>query len=83
MRAHEFIQDLIAAAQKSGTNVTINIGSINIDSRNEKPVNDVKTAFDTDRFIPPLQQKIELMKKQTGTESSDPLIAHDDDFPDD
>jgi hypothetical protein len=82
MRAHEFIQDLIAAAQKSGTNVTINIGAINIGS-NEAPVDDVKTAFDTDRFIPPLQQKIELMKKQSGTESSDPLIANDDDFPDD
>lgn len=82
MRAKEFIQDLIQAAQKSGTGVTINIGEINIDSKDE-PEEEVATALDTDRFIPPLQQKIELMKKSVGQKSKDPNIFNDDDLLDD
>lgn len=82
MRAKEFIQDLIKAAQQSGTGVTINIGEINIDSKDE-PEEEVETALDTDRFVPPLQQKIELMKKQTRTQSKDPSIYNDDDLLDD
>jgi hypothetical protein len=82
MRANEFIQDLIKTAQQTGASITINIGEINIDSKDE-PVDDVKTALDTDRFVPPLQQKIELMKKQTGQQSNDPLIYNDDDLLDD
>jgi hypothetical protein len=81
MRAKEFITDLIKAAQQSGTGVTINIGTVNIDSKEEPE--EVDTALDTDRFVPPLQQKIELMKKQTGTKSSDPSIYNDDDLLDD
>jgi hypothetical protein len=82
MRAKEFIQSLMKAAQQAGPGVTINIGEINIDSKDE-PEEEVETALDTDRFVPPLQQKIELMKKQTGTKSSDPSIYNDDDLLDD
>jgi len=82
MRAKEFIQDLIRSAQQSGTGVTINIGEINIDSKDE-PGEEVATALDTDRFIPPLQQKIELMKKMAGQRSKDPSIYNDDDLLDD
>jgi hypothetical protein len=81
MRAKEFIQDLIKAAQQSGTGVVINIGEINIDSGND--TKEVDTALDTDRFVPPLQQKIELMKKSAGQQSKDPSIYNDDDLLDD
>ena len=40
-------------------------------------------ALDTDRFVPPLQQKIELMKKSVGQQSKDPNIYNDDDLLDD
>lgn len=81
MRAKEFIRDLIQAAQQTGTGVTINIGEINIDSKDEPE--EVETALDTNKFVPPLQQKIELMKKQTGTKSNNPSIYNDDDLLDD
>jgi hypothetical protein len=81
MRAKEFIQDLMQAAQQSGTGVTINIGEINIDGGDD--TEDVNTALDTDRFVPPLQQKIELMKKMAGQKSKDPSIYNDDDIMDD
>jgi len=81
MRAKEFIQDLIKSAQQAGTGVTINIGEINIDSKDEPE--EVSTALDTDRFVPPLQQKIELMKKMAGQRSKDPSIYNDDDIMDD
>jgi hypothetical protein len=81
MRAKEFIQDLMKAAQQSGTGVVINIGEINIDSDDD--TSDVHTALDTERFVPPLQQKIELMKKMAGQRSKDPSIYNDDDIMDD
>ena len=81
MRAKEFIQDLMKAAQQSGTGVVINIGEINIDSGDDSE--EVETALDTDRFVPPLQQKIELMKKSAGQQSKDPSIYNDDDLLDD
>jgi len=81
MRAKEFIQDLMKAAQQSGTGVVINIGEINIDSVDD--TDDVHTALDTERFVPPLQQKIELMKKMAGQRSKDPSIYNDDDIMDD
>lgn len=82
MRAKEFIASLIMAAQQqSGQGVTINIGTVNIDSEQE---DDTETALDTERFVPPLQQKIELMKKSTGQKSKDPSIySNDDDLLDD
>ena len=69
------------AAQQSGTGVTINIGEINIDGGDD--TEDVDTALDADRFVPPLQQKIELMKKMAGQKSKDPSIYNDDDIMDD
>ena len=69
-------------AQQAGPGVTINIGEINIDS-DKAPPEEVATALDTDRFIPPLQAKIELMKKAVGQRSNDPLIFNDDDLLDD
>jgi hypothetical protein len=80
MRAKEFIQDLMKAAQQAGPGVVINIGEINIDSDD---TDSVHTALDTERFVPPLQQKIELMKKMAGQRSKDPSIYNDDDIMDD
>ena len=81
MRAKEFIQSLMQAAQQAGPGVVINIGEINIDSGDDSE--EVETALDTDRFVPPLQQKIELMKKSAGQQSKDPSIYNDDDLLDD
>lgn len=81
MRAKEFIQNLIQSAQQSGSGVVINIGEINIDSNDGH--DDVETALDSDKFVPPLQQKIELLKKQTGTKPSNPSIYNEDDLLDD
>jgi hypothetical protein len=81
MRAKEFIQSLIQATQQAGNGVTINIGEINFDSEDDSE--NVHTALDTDRFVPPLQAKIELMKKSTGQHSHDPSIYNDDDLLDD
>lgn len=81
MRAYEFIQELMKAAQQAGPGTTINIGEINIDSKEEQE--EVATALDTDRMVPPLQAKIELMKKSVGQRSKDPLIANEDDLLDD
>lgn len=81
MRAFEFIQELMKAAQQTGPGVTINIGEINIDS--EEDTEEVKTALDTDRWVTPLQTKIELMKKSVGQKSRDPGIANEDDLLDD
>lgn len=81
MRAKEFIQTLMQVAQQAGPGVTINIGEINIDTGNQ--ADEVNTALDTERFVPPLQQKIELMKKSSKQQSKDPSIYNDDDVMDD
>jgi hypothetical protein len=81
MRAKEFIQSLMQAAQQAGPGVVINIGEINIDS-GEGDVEEVDTALDTNKFVPPLQQKIELLKKQTATRPKN-SIHNDDDIMDD
>lgn len=76
MRAKEFIQDLMRAAQEAGS--TINIGEINIGA-DDSDEPEVETALDTDKFVPPLQQKIELLKKQTGTGDKNAESLHNDD----
>jgi hypothetical protein len=81
MRAFEFIQELMKAAQQAGPGTTINIGEINIDSDEERE--EVTTALDTDRMVPPLQTKIELLRKSVGQRSKDPIIANEDDLLDD
>lgn len=81
MRAFEFIQELMKAAHQAGPGTTINIGEINIDS--DEAQEEVATALDTDRMVPPLQTKIELLKKSVGQQSKDPLIANEDDLLDD
>jgi hypothetical protein len=80
MRAKEFIQSLMQAAQQAGPGVVINIGEINIDGGDDHE--EVDTALDTDKFVPPLQQKIELLKKLTATHPKD-SIHNDDDIMDD
>jgi hypothetical protein len=81
MRAHEFLSQLIRQAQQSQGSVTVNIGSINIDTKPEPA--DVENAMDRDDImIPPLQQKIEMMKKMTGVEQKNQeYVASDDDEP--
>jgi hypothetical protein len=78
MRAKEFINSLIQSAQQSGTGLTVNIGEINI-SDDAGPDEEVETALDTNKFVPPLQQKIELLKKQTGTGDKNAESIHNDD----
>jgi len=81
MRAHEFLSQLIRQAQQSQGSVTVNIGSINIDTKPEPT--EVENAMDRDDImIPPLQQKIEMMKKMTGVEQKNQeYVASDDDEP--
>ena len=81
MRAHEFLSQLIRQAQQAQGSVTINIGSINIDTKPEPA--DIENPIDRDDImIPPLQQKIEMMKKMTGVEQKNQeYLVPDDDEP--
>jgi hypothetical protein len=80
MRAKEFIHSLMQASQ-NGQGMTINIGAINFGVEDSE--SETETALDTDKFVPPLQQKIELMKKSAGQHTKDPSIYNDDDIMDD
>jgi len=52
---------------------------VNVNNSGSAPVSTgTESALDTDKFVPPLQQKIELMKKLAGIHSS---VAFDDDGP--
>jgi hypothetical protein len=76
MRAAEFLQNLFNQAQKSqsaGTN--INIGTIIINPTNEPKEVD---SDETDVMVPPLQQKIELLKKNAGLDNVYDKQADDD-----
>ena len=66
MRAAEFLKSLIDQAQQTQSGVTINIGTINIDTPKQatEPESD-----ETDTMVPPLQQKIELLKKNAGLDN--------------
>lgn len=64
MRAAEFLKNLIDHAQQTqSSGVTINIGTINIDTVAQASEPD---TAETDTMVPPLQQKIELLKKNAG-----------------
>ena len=63
------IADLLDAPEEE----TQVIATVDDDSQD-----DAETALDTDKFVPPLQQKIELMKKLAGIQ---PSVAFDDDGP--
>lgn len=83
MRAHEFLGHLINQAKQSqnSSGVTINIGNININTQEEP--DDVENPIDRDDImIPPLQQKIEMMKKMTGVEQKNQeyVISDDDEL---
>lgn len=67
MRAAEFLKSLINQAQQTQqSGVTINIGTINIDT----PVSaDDSDSDSVDVMVPPLQQKIELLKKNAGLDN--------------
>lgn len=68
MRANEFIQSLFGMGQSSpGTGVTINIGTVNINAQDAQ-TDDVEPT-ETDVMVPPLQQKIELLKKNAGLDN--------------
>lgn len=82
MRAFEFLNNLVKQAkQNQQAGVTINIGNININTSEEPE--DVDSPMDRDDImIPPLQQKIEMMKKMTGTEQKNQeYLASDDEEP--
>lgn len=67
MRAFEFLQDLVRQAQQSqGAGVTININNVNINAPEES---NEPEAAETDTMVPPLQQKIELLKKNAGLDN--------------
>ena len=67
MRAAEFLKNLIDQVQQTqSSGVTINIGTVNInpDTPKTEPESDK-----TDTMVPPLQQKIELLKKNAGLDN--------------
>lgn len=68
MRAKEFVVNV---------NVPIRI-SINGDGEPEVSTGDDKETDNTGIFIPPLQQKIELLKKSVGVDSAFDQEASDD-----
>ena len=61
MKVAEILSALINQSQ--GQNVTINIGSVNIDTQNQSSEPDEQ---ELEVMVPPLQQKIELLKKNAG-----------------
>lgn len=85
MNDMEFLRTLIDLidAKRAAPPVIVNVnvnsnGTVDTDSGEE-----VETAMDRDDvFIPPLQAKIEMMKKMTGVEpKNQDMIASDDDGP--
>lgn len=81
MRAAEFMRAMLNAiegvkqSQAAPPTVVINInnGKAEVESGKEEPVDD-----DVGVFVPPLQQKIELLKKSTGVKSVYDDAAGDD-----
>lgn len=68
MRAAEFLRGLIDQIQQTEkTGATINIGTINISTGNEPEAVDNEEELDV--MVPPLQQKIELLKKNAGLDN--------------
>lgn len=77
MRAAEFLKSLIDQAQQAQqSGVTINIGTINIDTPKEAPEPE---SDETEVMVPPLQQKIELLKKNAGLDNVYDQQADEDD----
>ena len=70
------IADLLDASEEEKQPQPPVIVNVN-NGPNNAPI-DGDSALDTDKFVPPLQQKIELMKKLAGINSS---VAFDDDGP--
>lgn len=69
MKAAEFLRGLIDQVQQvnqPASGVTINIGTVNINTP-ETPA-DVEDQ-ELEVMVPPLQQKIELLKKNAGLEN--------------
>jgi hypothetical protein len=66
MRAAEFLKSLMDQAQQTNSGVTINIGAINIDTAKNTTDTEVQ---EPDTMVPPLQQKIELLKKNAGLDN--------------
>lgn len=81
-----YLIDLIDSKKNNQSSATPDI-VINIDKDGnagyEPEPEEVETAMDRDDiFIPPLQAKIEMMKKMTGVEpKNQDLLASDDDEP--
>jgi hypothetical protein len=68
MKVLEILQDLIVQAQQAqqSSGVTINIGSVNINTPAEQAEPE---PDETGTMVPPLQQKIELLKKNAGLDN--------------
>lgn len=83
----DFIRYLIDLIAEKNTAVAvpppviININNGKVDSNQD--TEDVETAMDKENvFVPPLQAKIEMMKKMTGVESKNQdLLSSEDDEP--
>lgn len=78
-----YLIDLINTKQVApAPTVIINIDNAGKVSSEQKP-EDVETALDkNDVFVPPLQAKIEMMKKMTGIESKNQdLLSSEEDEP--
>jgi len=84
MRAKEFLRVLSklidSIPAKTAPPVTVNV--VNKISPDNKSSPEIKTALDKDVFVPPLQTKIELMKKSVGQQDKNAaMFGSEDDGP--
>lgn len=86
MRAAEFLRALVTMLDSMEDDkekapqspITINVNGGGSVQQAEK--NDTETALDTDKFVPPLQQKIELMKNMAGQSPKEAIADEDEPF---
>ena len=82
----EFIRyliDFIDSEKGREVNSDAPLITVNVDAAGQQKPDEVDTALDRDDvFVPPLQAKLEIMKKMAGIEpKNQDLIASDDDEP--
>ena len=71
------IADLLDASEESKPQQAPVV--VNVNNSGASPAeNDTETALDTDKFVPPLQQKIEIMKKLAGIDPKVAMVADED-----
>lgn len=90
MRAKEFLRalsDMIDSIQDDESTskappVIVNVNGSGQSANQGDPASDTETALDRDVFVPPLQTKIELMKKSVGQKDKNAaMFGSEDDGP--